>query len=167
MAKRAGGREQRFWLMKSEPGELSFDALWAKPKRTVAWDGVRNYQARNFMRHDMAPGDGVLFYHSSAEPTGIAGIAEIARGAYPDPTQFERGHDHFDPRSKPEAPAWVQVDVRAVEKLARVITREELGKSPPLSKMGVLQRGNRLSIQPVTPAEWREVLRLARGGRGK
>jgi predicted RNA-binding protein with PUA-like domain len=161
MAKKATTkREQRFWLMKSEPSELSFEALWAAPKRTTGWDGVRNFQARNFLR-EMAPGDGVLFYHSSAEPTGVAGIAEVASAPQPDPTQFEKGHAHFDPRSQRADPMWLQVEVRAKAKLGRVVSLAELKANPALAQMRVLQKGSRLSIQPVTASEWQEVLRMA------
>ena len=161
MAKRASAqREQRFWLIKSDPSDLSFDELWAAPKRTTGWDGVRNYQARNFLR-EMAQGDGLLFYHSGAEPSGVAGLAEVASAAEPDPTQFERGHAHFDPRSVRSAPTWLQVQVRAKERLARVVTLAEIKANPALAQMRVVQKGSRLSIQPVTGAEWREVLRMA------
>jgi predicted RNA-binding protein with PUA-like domain len=167
MAKRATARrEQRFWLMKSEPSELSFDDLWAAPRRTTAWDGVRNYQARNFVR-EMAPGDGVLFYHSSTEPSGVVGIAEVASAPEPDPTQFVKSHANFDPRSVREAPTWLQVAVRAKAKLARVVTLAELKANPALGHMGVVQKGSRLSIQPVSAAEWQEVLRMASSARSK
>jgi predicted RNA-binding protein with PUA-like domain len=161
MAKRAAeSRQQRFWLIKSDPSEMSFDELWTAPKRTTGWDGVRNYQARNFLR-EMAPGDGVLFYQSGAEPSGVVGLAEVASAAQPDPTQFVRGHAHFDPRSKREEPTWLQVEVRAVAKLARVVALAELKANPALAQMRVVQKGSRLSIQPVTAAEWQEVVRMA------
>jgi predicted RNA-binding protein with PUA-like domain len=146
--------------MKSEPDVFSFDDLWkAKGKRTP-WDGVRNYRARNFMRDQMRVGDGVLYYHSNAEPPGVAGVAEVASEPYPDPTQFDPRSKYFDPKSTPEAPRWQLVDVKAVKKLPRFVSLQELKESPELATMGVVQRGNRLSVQPVTAAEWREVLRM-------
>jgi predicted RNA-binding protein with PUA-like domain len=156
---------RRYWLVKSEPDVFSFDDLLAAPGRTAGWDGVRNYQARNFMRDDMRVGDGVLFYHSTSDPAGVAGLAEVARAAYPDATAFDPTHDGYDPKSRPDAPAWVQVDVRAVEGFPRVVTLAELRAEPALAEMAVLRRGNRLSVTPVTEAEWRAVCRLGRAGR--
>lgn len=153
--------KRQYWLMKSEPDVFSFDDLWKAKKRTTLWDGVRNYQVRNFMRDVMQVGDGVLYYHSNAKPAGIAGVAEIASASYPDPTQFDPADAHYDPRSKPDEPRWLAVDVRAVEKLARFVTLDELKEhGGPLADMGVIRRGNRLSVQPVTAAEWRAVRRL-------
>ena len=154
----------RYWLIKSEPGEFSFDDLWAAKGRRTAWDGVHNYQARNFMRDGMRVGDLVLFYHSNADPTGVVGLCEIVREAYPDPTQFEPGHPHFDPASERSSPRWMMVDVRATERLPRVVTLAELKSSPRLKSMQVVQRGSRLSVTPVTQAQWNELLRLAEGG---
>jgi predicted RNA-binding protein with PUA-like domain len=151
----------RYWLIKSEPSEFSFDDLWAARGRRTAWDGVRNYQARNFMRDGMRKGDGVLFYHSNADPSGVVGLAEVAREAYPDPTQFEAGHPHHDPGSDPASPRWLMVDVRATRRLPRVVSLDELKANPSLAGMGVVQRGSRLSVTPVTLEEWREVLRMA------
>lgn len=151
----------RYWLLKSEPDVFSFDDLWKSKGRRTPWDGVRNYQARNFMRDDMRPGDGVLFYHSNAEPMGVAGIAEVASEPYPDPTQFDPADKHFDPKSKPEDPRWVLVDVRAVRKLPRTVPLAELKGEAKLSEMALCQKGSRLSVQPVTAAEWRHVLRMA------
>ena len=138
--------------MKSEPSECSIDDLARAARQTVPWVGVRNYQARNFMRDEMRPGDGVLFYHSSCPEPGIAGIAEVVSEAYPDATQF-------DPKSSREAPRWVHVDVRLVEK-TRLLSLAEMRTAPSLETMRVLRRGNRLSITPVTPDEWRAVKRL-------
>ena len=154
----------RYWLIKSEPSEFSFEDLRRAPGRRTAWDGVRNYQARNFMRDGMRKGDGVLFYHSNAEPSGVAGLAEVVREAYPDPTQFEVGHRHHDPGSDPASPRWLMVDVRALRSLPRVVGLDELKANPSLAGMAVVQRGSRLSITPVTHEEWLEVLRMA-GGR--
>jgi predicted RNA-binding protein with PUA-like domain len=154
----------RYWLVKSEPDVFGFDDLLAAPGRTAGWDGVRNYQARNYMRDEMRVGDGVLFYHSNGDPAGVAGLAEVARAAYPDATAFDPAHDGYDPKSRPEAPVWLQVDVRAVERFARVVTLAELRAEPALAEMVVLRRGNRLSVTPVTAAEWAAVCRLGRGG---
>ena len=155
---------RRFWLVKSEPDCFSFDDLLHAPGRTTGWDGVRNYQARNFMRDDMAPGDGVLYYHSNAAPPAIAGIAEVARAAYPDPTQFDPASEYFDPKASPDAPVWMQVDIRAVAPLARPLALDELRAVPALRGMELLRKGSRLSVQPVTADEWAAVIDL--GGQG-
>jgi predicted RNA-binding protein with PUA-like domain len=154
-------RVPRYWLMKSEPESFGFDDLWRAPRRTTHWDGVRNFQARNFMRDDMHVGDGVLFYHSSADPAGIAGIAEVAREAYPDHTAFDPGDPHFDAKSRPDAPTWLMVDVRAVQRFPRLVTIDALRADPVAAGMQALRRGNRLSITPVTAEEWEAVRRLA------
>ena len=152
----------RHWLLKSEPDVFGFDDLLAAPDRSTSWEGVRNYQARNFMRDDMRVGDLVLFYHSNADPVGVAGIATVARGARPDPTAFDPASPYHDPKSRPDAPTWLMVDVRAVERFARVVTLAELRAHPALAGMQVLQRGNRLSVTPVTPTEWDAVCALGR-----
>lgn len=153
--------KKRYWLMKSEPDVFSFDDLQKAPKQTTLWDGVRNYRARNFMRDEMKVGDGILYYHSNADPPGVAGLAEVASAAYPDPTQFDPEDSHFDPKSDPENPRWWLVDVRAVKPLKRFVSLAELKAHPELSAtMGVCQRGNRLSVQPVEAEEWRLVKRL-------
>ncbi len=152
----------QYWLMKSEPDECSIDDALAAPNATVPWTGVRNYQARNFMRDAMRVGDGVLFYHSSCAEPGIAGIARVASGAKPDPTQFDPDSPYFDPKSRPEAPRWQLVDVQALRK-TRLLTLAELRGVPELADMRVLQRGNRLSITPVTAAEWRRIGQLLAG----
>jgi predicted RNA-binding protein with PUA-like domain len=144
----------RYWLMKSEPDDCSIDDLAAKPAQTVAWYGVRNYQARNFMRDQMQLGDLAFFYHSSCAEPGIAGIAEVARRAYPDQTQFDPASRFFDPKSSPEDPRWLNVDMRFVRK-TRLIPLAELRQHPELAQMRVLQKASRLSITPVDPAEWR------------
>jgi predicted RNA-binding protein with PUA-like domain len=147
--------------VKTEPSTFSFDDLWRAPRRTTTWDGVRNYQARNFMRDAMRVGDGVLVYHSNAEPPGVAGLAEVASAAYADPTQFDPGDGHFDAASSPDDPRWVAFDLRAVRKLPRFVPLTELRAERALAAMALLQRGQRLSVQPVTAAQWRHVLRLA------
>ncbi|HZS65644.1 MAG TPA: EVE domain-containing protein [Burkholderiales bacterium] len=146
----------KYWLMKSEPDECSIDDVLAAPERKTAWSGVRNYQARNFMRDQMRVGDGVLFYHSSCAEPGIAGIAEIASAPYPDASQFDRKSPYYDPASKREAPRWVNVDVRALRK-TRLVALAELRKQKPLAKMVLLRPGNRLSITPVSAAEWKYI----------
>jgi predicted RNA-binding protein with PUA-like domain len=148
----------QFWLMKSEPDECSIDDVLGFPGQKTPWSGVRNYQARNFMRDQMQVGDGVLFYHSSCPEPGIAGLAEVASKPYPDKTQFDRKSDYYDPKSDPAKPRWFNVDVRATRK-TRLVRLEELRSRKPLAKMVTLRPGNRLSITPVTPAEWTFILK--------
>ena len=149
----------RYWLMKSEPGECSVDDVAAAAKKTVPWVGVRNYQSRNFMKNDMAVGDGVLFYHSSCPEPGIAGLARVASGAYADATQFDPASPYLDPKSSPAAPRWVHVDVKLVKK-TRLLPLAEMRNAPELATMLVLKRGNRLSITPVSAEEWQAVGKL-------
>ena len=146
----------QFWLMKSEPDECSIDDALAAPGRLTPWTGVRNYQARNTMRDSMRIGDGVLFYHSSCEQPGIAGLAEVASAARTDPTQFDRKSDYYDPKSRRDAPRWVLVDVRALKE-TRLIPIAELKAHKALAKMWTLRPGNRLSITPVSEAEWKYI----------
>ena len=146
-----------YWLMKSEPDECSIDDVLAAPGRKTAWSGVRNYQARNFMRDRMKVGDGVLFYHSSCEVPGIAGLAEVASAPYPDASQFDKKSPYYDPQSKKDAPRWINVDVRALKK-TRVVPLSEIRAQKPLAKMILLRPGNRLSITPVTAAQWRFIV---------
>jgi predicted RNA-binding protein with PUA-like domain len=146
----------KYWLMKSEPDECSIDDVLAASGRTTPWSGVRNYQARNFMLNDMKVGDGVLFYHSSCPEPGIAGLAEVASAAYPDASQFDPKSDYYDPASKREAPRWFNVDVRALKKI-RLIPLEQMRKQKQLKNMVTLRPGNRLSITPVTEAEWKHI----------
>jgi predicted RNA-binding protein with PUA-like domain len=154
------GRAMHYWLMKSEPGECSIDDALAAPAATVPWTGVRNYQARNYLRDGMQIGDGVLFYHSSCAQPGIAGLAEVASAAYPDPTQFDPRSPYYDAASKPEAPRWLLVDVRALRK-TRLVGIAELRADAKLAALVILQRGNRLSITPVSAAHWRRIGQLA------
>ena len=149
----------RHWLMKSEPSECSIDDLVKAPGQSVPWVGVRNYQARNFMRDLMHVGDGVLFYHSSCPEPGVVGLATVAGAAYPDATQFDRRSHYFDPKSTPDAPRWVHVDVKLARK-TRLLSLAEMREAPTLATMLVLKRGNRLSITPVTADEWRAALKL-------
>ena len=148
-----------YWLMKSEPDEASIDHLAAAPRQTLPWTGVRNYQARNFMRDAMQPGDGVLFYHSSCPQPGVAGLARVVGQAQPDPTQFDPASPYFDAKSTPDHPRWLLRDVALVRK-TRLLTLAQMRAAPALAGMQVLQRGSRLSITPVTPAEWQAVLAL-------
>jgi len=146
-----------YWLMKSEPSELSIDD--ALLEGSAPWFGVRNYQARNFMRDQMKVGDGVLFYHSSCPMPGIAGIAEVTSTPYPDETQFDASSKYFDPKASRETPRWMLVDVKALRK-TRLLSLSELRACDELSDMVVLQRGSRLSINPVTPHQWKTVMKL-------
>jgi predicted RNA-binding protein with PUA-like domain len=143
-----------FWLMKSEPDVFSVDDLGKRPGKTEPWTGVRNYQARNYMRDEMRPGDLAFFYHSSCPEPGIAGIMKIARAAYPDATQFDPDSEYFDPKATRERPRWFNVDVRLVKK-TRLVSLTELRSQRTLASMQVLKRGNRLSITPVTEREWK------------
>lgn len=147
----------QYWLMKSEPGEVSIDDALAAPHGTVPWVGVRNYQARNFMRDSMQIGDGVLFYHSSCAQPGIAGLAEVSSMPYPDDTQFDPHDKYFDAKATRENPRWMLVDVRAIRKTP-LVSLTELRAHPELADMVILRRGNRLSITPVTAAEWRFIM---------
>lgn len=143
----------KYWLMKSEPEEASIDDLANAPRQTLAWTGVRNYQARNFMRDTMQIGDGVLFYHSSCAMPGIAGIAEVASTPYPDPTQFDAASPYHDPKASRESPRWMLVDVRLVRKTP-LLPLNELRSIPELASLQILAKGNRLSITPVAPEHW-------------
>jgi len=151
-----------YWLMKSEPAEFSIDDLVKAPRKTTPWFGVRNYQARNFMRDVMQVGDGVLFYHSSCGVPGIAGVARVASKPYPDESQFDRKSEYYDAKSKREDPRWMLVDV-ALERKTRLMPLEELRTYPELAGMVVLKRGNRLSITPVTEREWKFILKRLDG----
>jgi predicted RNA-binding protein with PUA-like domain len=155
---------RRYWLMKTEPTTFSFDDLWRAPKRTTSWDGVRNFKARNYMRDDMHPGDGVFVYHSSTEVPAVIGIADVVKGGHPDPTAFDRTDPHYDPKSNREAPTWMMVDIRATERFAHPVPLAELRETKGLAGMSLLKKGNRLSVQPVTAAEWEIICRLGRGG---
>ena len=150
----------KYWLMKSEPDECSIDDVLAAPGKKTPWSGVRNYQARNFMRDEMQVGDGVLFYHSSCLQPGVAGIARVASTTRPDPTQFDPASPYYDPKSSPDQPRWLLLDVQALRK-TRLVPLARLRSVPALAGMRILQRGNRLSITPVDASEWDAVLALA------
>jgi predicted RNA-binding protein with PUA-like domain len=152
----------RYWLVKSEPDDYAFDALLREPERKTPWTGVRNYQARNFMRDEMRVGDKVLFYHSSTEQPAVVGLAEVASQAYPDPTQFEPDSPYFDAKATPDAPRWFLVDIRALEPLARPVALAELKRDPALATCPLVRRGNRLSVMPLSADEYARVLELAK-----
>jgi len=151
---------KRYWLMKCEPGAYSIDDL--ERDGEASWEGVRNFQARNLLRDDVKVGDGVLFYASNAEPSGVTGIAEVARAGYPDPFAFKRGHKYYDPKSDPRDPTWYSVDIRFVEKFPEIVPLATLKATPGLAAMRVVQKGSRLSVQPVTAREFEIVRRLGR-----
>lgn len=149
------------WLFKSEENCYSIDDLAAEPKKTTFWDGVRNYQARNMLRDDIKKGDLVFFYHSNTKPLAIAGTAKVVKAGYPDHTAFDPVENHYDPKSDPEDPRWFMVDIKLIKKFPEPVTRDMLKEDPVTAKMKVLEKGSRLSIQPVQPDEWEAVHRLA------
>jgi len=151
----------QYWLMKSEPSVFGIDHLAKCPKQTEPWDGVRNYQARNMMRDDMTPGDPVFFYHSNCEVPGIVGIMEVVSAGYPDFTAFDPGHRYFDPKSDPDNPRWFLVDVKLKRRFKQTIPLSFLRQQTDLHNMKILQRGNRLSITPLTKEEWDHIMKLA------
>ena len=153
---------KKYWLVKSEPGTFSIDDLAKSKNKTTFWDGVRNYQARNFIRDEMKKGDSVLFYHSNADPLAVVGYCELVKEAYPDHTQFEKGNPHFDPKAKKENPPWFMVDIKFVEKFKNPVTLQQMKDNPKLKNMRLIQRGNRLSVMPVTKEEWDEVLKMGK-----
>lgn len=154
-------RKKKYWLMKSEPNCYSIQDLAAEPKKTTHWDGVRNYQARNLMRDEMQIGDGVLFYHSNAKPPAVAGTATICSEAYPDFTAWEKGNKHFDAKATPDNPVWQMVDIKLDKVFNEPIGLPELREVKSLAKMMLLQRGSRLSVQPVAKAEFDTIVKLA------
>ena len=156
-------KARRYWLMKCEPEAYTIEDL--ERDGTTTWEGVRNFQARNSMRDDMKVGDGVLFYASNAEPSGVTGVAEISREAYPDPYAFELGHTYHDPKSDPDNPTWYMVDIRFVEKFPEIVPLATLKAARGLDKMVVTQKGSRLSVQPVTKEEFGIVLKLGKKGK--
>lgn len=155
---------RQYWLFKSEPQVFSIQDLAKAPRKTSYWHGVRNYQARNFLRDSVKVGDRVLFYHSSSDPLEIAGTAEVVKAGYPDHTAFDPKHEYYDPKSDPDNPRWYMVDVKLLQIFPESVTRQSLQESPGTAGMQVLKRGQRLSIQPVTAAEWQAVHKLAGAG---
>ena len=154
-------QSRRYWLMKSEPGCYSIDDLAQSPGGVGSWDGVRNYQARNFLRDEIKVGDGVLFYHSNIKEPAIVGIARVVKDGYPDHTALDPQADHFDPRATQDNPIWFMVDVQHVATFSQPLSRQDLQQHPVLNGMGVLRKGNRLSVMPVSESEWLAVLGLA------
>lgn len=148
-----------FWLFKSEPDVFSIDDLIASPNKTTYWDGVRNYQARNYLRDSFKKGDGVLFYHSNSEPLAVVGICEVVKEGYPDFTAFDPDSKHFDPDSSPEKPVWYMVDIKFKKKFSKPVTLADLKSDPKLKNLKLLQRGNRLSVMPVTEEEWNTIIK--------
>ncbi len=153
-------RAKKYWLMKSEPNAYSIDDLERDGK--TYWDGVRNYQARNFMRDEMKIGDRVIFYHSNTEPPAAVGIAEVVKESYPDFSTFDPKDKHFDPKSKEEKPTWYMVDIKFVKKFKKIVPLQEMKQNPKLQDMKLVQRGNRLSVMPITKEEFDEILRMSK-----
>ncbi len=151
---------QQSWLLKTEPTSFSIDDLARAPRQTIGWDGIRNTEARNYLRDQFAVGDRCLLYHSNARPSAVVGIVEVVRAAYPDPSAFDPNDHHYDPKSKPAKPTWYMIDIKLVERLARPISLEEVKANKSLANMGLIKRG-RLSVQPVTAVEWRKIVELA------
>ncbi len=163
---RPSGANRQYWLLKTEPGEFSLDDLWKQKGRVTHWDGVRNFQARNYLRDAMKKGDLVFFYHSNCAEPGIVGIAEVVKEGYPDHSAFNRKDRHYDPQSDEKNPAWYMIDIRGVEKFPRTVTLAELRKNPELEAMPLVQKGNRLSVQKVGAMEWNAVLKAAKEAPG-
>lgn len=153
---------KKYWLVKSEPTEFSIDDLANSKNKTTYWDGVRNYQARNFIRDEMKKGDGVLFYHSGSDPLAIVGTCEVVKDGYPDFTQFDKDSKHYFPSATKEKPIWFMVDIKLVKKFKNPVTLEKIKANPKLKKMRLIQRGNRLSVMPVTKDEWDEIQKMAK-----
>ena len=150
----------KYWLVKSEPAAFSLDDLEKSKNKTTHWDGVRNYQARNFMRDEMKKGDKVLFYHSNAKPTAVVGICEVVKESYPDFTAFDPEDIHFDPKSSQDKPTWYMVDIKLIKKLKHPVTLSEIKGNKKLQNMKLVQRGNRLSVMPVTKQEFDEIVKM-------
>jgi predicted RNA-binding protein with PUA-like domain len=150
----------KYWLVKSEPDVFSWDDLKKSKNQTTYWDGVRNYQARNFLRDEMKKGDLVLFYHSNADPLAVMGVCEVVKEGYPDHTQFDPDNDHYDPKADPEKPTWYMVDVKLKKEFKHPVTLDEIKSNPKLKNMKLIQRGNRLSVMPVTKEEFDEIVKM-------
>jgi predicted RNA-binding protein with PUA-like domain len=151
---------KNYWLFKSEPNEFSLDDLKKSKNQTTFWDGVRNYQARNFLRDEIKKGDGVLFYHSSSDPLAVVGYCEVIKEGYPDHNQFDIHNDHYDPKADPKNPTWFMVDIKFVKDFKNPVTLQQIKDNSKLKNMKLIQRGQRLSIQPITKAEWDEILKM-------
>ncbi|NVK56572.1 MAG: EVE domain-containing protein [Alteromonadaceae bacterium] len=152
----------QYWLFKSEPDVFGIEDLATRPQQTEPWDGVRNYQARNYLRDDVGLGDQVFFYHSSCKTVGIAGVAEIVRASYPDPSQFDSASDYYDPKASEEKPRWYSVDVKLVERFNKVLTLKEIKANPHITELGLVKKGHRLSVMPVSQTEWQLLYDLAK-----
>lgn len=150
----------KYWLIKSEPSVFSIDDLIKSPNQTTFWDGVRNYQARNYLKNEMKVGDKAIFYHSNAEPPAAVGIVEIVKEGYPDFTAFDKNHKYYDSKSSPEKPIWFMVDVKFIKKFNKPVSLEQIKKNPKLSKMKLVQKGNRLSVMPITKEEFEEITKM-------
>ena len=150
----------KYWLFKSAPSEFSWEELKNSKNQTTFWDGVHNYQARNFLRDEIKKGDGVLFYQSSTDPLAVVGYCEVVKEGYPDHTQFDKKNDHFDPKAKKESPTWYMVDIKLKKEFEKPVTLESIKVNPKLKNMKLIQRGQRLSIQPVTKSEWDEICKM-------
>lgn len=161
MAPSKNAAMQKFWLFKTEADCFSIDDLARTKNQTTFWDGVRNYQARNMLRDEVRVGDQVFLYHSNCDPLVIVGTCEVVKAGYPDHTAFQKGEQHYDPKSRPDTPTWFMVDIKLQKKFPVPVTRDQLKEEPALAEMMVLKKGSRLSIQPVTADEWKCVLRLA------
>ncbi len=151
---------ERYWLMKSDPDTYGLEHLKKERRKTTCWDGVRNYSARNLLRDEVRKGDGVLFYHSQQKPPAVVAIARVVKAGYPDPSQFEPGNTYHDPKSDPDAPRWYAVDIKLEKVLPRPVGLPDMREEPRLAEMGLLRKGNRLSVQPVSAAEWKQVLKM-------
>jgi predicted RNA-binding protein with PUA-like domain len=150
----------KYWLVKSEPDVFSIDDLAKSKNQTTYWDGVRNYQARNYMRDEIKKGDKVIFYHSNTKPPAAVGVCEVVKEGYPDFTAFDPDDKHYDPKSKKENPAWYMVDIKLIKKFPKAVTLDEIKQNPKLKNMKLVQRGNRLSVMPVTKEEYDEIVRM-------
>jgi len=151
---------KKFWLFKSEPSEYSWEDLKKSKNQTTFWDGIRNYQARNFLRDEIKKGDGVLFYQSSTDPLAVIGYCEVLKEGYPDHTQFDSSNDHFDPKADPKNPTWFMVDIKPVKEFKKHVTLNKIKANPKLKSLKLIQRGQRLSIQPLLKDEWDEILKM-------
>ena len=151
---------KKYWLFKSEPSEFSWDDLKKSKNQTTFWDGIRNYQARNFLRDEIKKGDGVLFYQSSTDPLAVIGYCEVVKDGYPDHTQFDSSNDHFDPKADPKNPTWFMVDIKLVKEFKKHVTLNKIKANPKLKSLKLIQRGQRLSIQPLLKDEWDEILKM-------
>lgn len=151
---------KKYWLFKSDPDEFSWQDLMKSKNQSTFWDGVRNYQARNFLRDEIKKGDGVLFYHSSSNLLAVVGYCEVVKEGYPDHTQFDSKNDHFDPKAKKDNPTWFMVDIKFVKEFEQPVTLDSIKANPKLKAMKLIQRGQRLSIQPITKDEWDEILKM-------